>query len=82
MKKTATSIVDRLAGQRAWISIVLGLFVAAGSTNAFIFDFAKGGPWVRVSGDLSLISWIVWCGIVALFALFGSGLWRGAAVRQ
>lgn len=82
MKNAATSIVDRLASQRAWISIVLGLFVAAKSTNAFIFDFGTGGPWVRVSDDLSLVSWIIWFGIVSLFALFASGLWRSAAVRQ
>jgi hypothetical protein len=82
MKGTTTSVVDRLVSQRAWISIVLGLFVGAKSSNAFIFDFATGGPWVRVSDDLSLIAWIVWFAIVLLFALFGSGLLRSAAVRQ
>jgi hypothetical protein len=82
MKGTITSVVDRLASQRAWISIVLGLFVGAKASNAFIFDFATGEPWVRVSVDLSLTSWIVWFVIVLLFALFGSGLLRSAAVRQ
>ena len=82
MKNTATALVDRLASQRAWISFVLGLFVAAKSTNAFIFDLAPGAPWIRASQDLSLVSWMVWSAIVTLFALFGSGLLRSAAVRQ
>lgn len=82
MRDVATAIVDRLVSQRAWTSMVLGLFVAANSTNAFIFDFATGGPWLRVSADLSLATWIAWFGIVLLFALFGTGLWRSAAIRR
>lgn len=82
MDKASTSVVDRLIRRRVQITFLLGLFVAVQSTRIFVFEFVPGGLGVTLREGLSFGAWLNGLLVVAVYGLFVSGLWRGAAVRQ
>lgn len=79
---SGSSIVDRLANQRSWISMVLGAFVLAKSSSLFVFEASATGLQVTLTDGLSTMAWLIWVAILLLFALFAGGLWLSAPLRR
>lgn len=82
MEQPIATFVDRLASQRAWISIVLGAIAATRSTSVFIFNIGNTGMEVTVTDGLGAIAGLAWVVILLLFALFAGGLWLSTSLRR